>query len=758
MSKTIIAEVSDEVLSFKTEYSDRYVYSNYFVPLLLTFDDDRTPLLPFYNKKRILETIRSGLLESNRVQDIVRLLGNNELWQLNAMDEAFARLNETTITDDGEGTATGALSKFQRATVLGPQDVEFIAGLLRSDLGYVFLDRTRIRPMGFALGEHVYALSLAPGEEITLEQKTFSKRQVTFEEQNEQERQFDLELSSTYNTEIQEGFERQKNRTDAWGLTWNFGTQYASPQTQYGQVNANFTIGETRNVTEAHQEAMRRSVRDSQTASSKVSARYRAQHKTTFRIVSEQGFEATSKRTIRNPNRTTPVTLHYFKVVQRLQMMQERYGARLCWAPSVKDPALVFSEKIRKGRQQIMDAAEKSVPPPPTEPVAPDPEKSTSTKREMVTRHSAVTIADKWNAAGGMSHDYDVDIVYDAGYSWDGSNPVIQVFTRRPQDKVTREIVGVPRPIQDEGGYKLRVVVHIGAGEWLLGPGISFQVSANFYKDVTITQEMGQNTKYNDDLADYRIKLKDWEDRRKDLLAAAREAADAFEKRLMENFSPVNEMVSQIIDLNFPESVRDELWEIDYWQRLFDWERASFIAYPSWWSSGETRNPTLDPTDFMNASWAKLYLPVRVGMEQLALRWIYGKALAVPLQQQVEKRFQGVIDELKKFRMDILGSADELAEITDPCQDVPEKYRCVARWNELLPTDGTHVEVIQGVTSAADPVTSQEISDATTLRETILETEKRSAKLKDKAYDQMSEPATIHVHVGTGESSSYEQS
>jgi hypothetical protein len=40
--------------------------------------------------------------------------------------------------------------------------------------------------------------------------------------------------------------------------------------------------------------------------------------------------------------------------------------------------------------------------------------------------------------------------------------------------------------------------------------------------------------------------------------------------------------------------VRDDVWEIAYWQRLFDWERASFVAYPGWWSGGETRNPILD--------------------------------------------------------------------------------------------------------------------------------------------------------------------
>ena len=80
--------------------------------------------------------------------------------------------------------------------------------------------------------------------------------------------------------------------------------------------------------------------------------------------------------------------------------------------------------------------------------------------------------------------------------------------------------------------------------------------------------------------------------------------------------------MSQVIERNFPASVRDERWEIDYWQRIFDWERASYDAYPSWWSRSSPRDPELDPSDFVNASWAELYLPVRPGLELAALRWI----------------------------------------------------------------------------------------------------------------------------------------
>src|SRR4029077_8353221 len=123
------------------------------------------------------------------------------------------------------------------------------------------------------------------------------------------------------------------------------------------------------------------------------------------------------------------------------------------------------------------------------------------------------------------------------------------------------------------------------------------------------------------------------------------------------------------------------------------------------------------------------------------------------LAAEVEKQFEALVHDLRKFRQDVLGAVDELAELTEACQEAPEKYRCLATWYELMPTDGTHVEVIQGATGAADAFTGQEIADATKLREALLESEKLSAKLKDKAHDQMTQPATIEVHVRTGDSS-----
>ncbi|WP_218160015.1 hypothetical protein [Streptomyces sp. PAN_FS17] len=745
------ADVDTGGLGFGAAFSDRYVYSNYFVPVLLTFEDSTTPILPFYAKQQLLEVIRYGGINRDALHSILKNLGYSRLWRDNAMDAADRALPNSDST-----MAHGDRPQI-RPTLLGTQHTEFVSGLLRSDLGFAFLDRTRIRPVGFALGEHLYALALAPGEEVVLEQKTYTKRQLTLEEQNETERQFDVELTSSLSTEIQEGFERQRSLTDSWGLNASHTGNYQSPEFFWGKFDASHTISYTKNVTEAHQETRRRAVKDNRTASSKVASKYRTQHKTDFKLVTEQGFEATSKRTLRNPNRVTPITLHYFKVLQRLQLQHERYGARLCWAPSVKDPAQTFFDRIRAGREAVVAAAQAALPAPPKEPKKAEPSGGPDlTDLPTQVNVSDVIPADDWGLSGDMRATYVADIPYDSALQWDGDiafiNDTIDVITNRPQETVSRWLVGTPTPASADGAPVLRVRIHIGAPPWVNGPGIDFQVRARFRQKPALVQQVGEDTKYTADLAAYRSALQAWTDKRDAAMEQAAQDADALELRMKQGLNPVNEMVSQIIEQQFPASVRDECWEIDYWQRIFDWERASFTAYPAWWSTGESREPELDPADFINASWARLYLPVRAGMELPALRWIFGKAVATPLDSAIEARFEEFVTELRKFRGAVIGEPDEvpqLPQLPQECAEAAEKVHCLAHWSELMPTDGTHVEVVQGVTTAADQVTGREIEDAEALRAALLAAEEETARLKQRAHDRMTKPADLEVHIGT---------
>jgi hypothetical protein len=761
MTDVVNAEPEPELLALRSAPAGRFVYSNHFVPCQLTFDKGMTAMVPFYVKQRLVELTVANLVDSDRLKELVADIGGKDFWDRNELDSAVENYHSSGVVDRSVSarktrriakvTALVPEESAQRASVLGPQDAALVGGMLKPDIGYVFLDRTRVTPAGLALGENVYTLSLAPGEEVTLEQRNFSKRETSFEDQSEQERQFDTELDSSYSTEIEQGLDQQQSRSSTWGLNVNVNASYTSPQTPWGTITASTAVGTSTSATEASQESSRRSVKDSQQASSKVAARYRTVHKTTFKVSTEQSFETTSKRTIRNPNAATSLTLLYFKVMQRLKLAQERYGVRLCWAISVKDPASVFAGKLQAAREAAVAEALSMLSPEPQPPMAPPASGQTTPtpQREYGVAASEVRAADKWGFSGDMSADYPVDINIPEGFRWDGDMTKVHVtlYSKRPAHTIGGSIKGLPIMVN---GSTLRVTVHIGAGVWFGGPGIDYQVQVGTVKETPLPERASQDEAYNNAVLSYQTAHRDWEDKREAALAAGRAEGERRVQEMRAQLSPVNEMIGQLIEREFPPSHRDEVWEIDQWQRMFEWQRATYITYPSWWAGGTTRDPLADPDDFVNASWVKLYLPVRLGHERPALRWIFGKKTDGPLDAQAEAQFDAVIEDLEQYRESTFGSSDEHQPLLQDCQEVEDAFACLAQWEEYLPTDGTHLEVVQGSTSAAAEHLAQELADAQSLRAGILAREHAETEITEKAATLMKGNATVSIQIGPG--------
>lgn len=609
----------------------------------------------------------------------------------------------------------------QSAAGADPHSVGMLQSLLQSEIGWLFLDRTRIRPVGFALGEHVQSLSLAPGEELVVEQKTFTKRERTFEEQSEQERQFDLELSSTLSTELSEGLDREASRNEQTG--------YSAGGSVGGNIKGVDVKAEgsySKNITEASSQAQRRSVKDSQSSSARVASKYRAMHKTTFKISAEDRFESTSKRVIRNPNPHTPIDLHYYKVLQRLELTQERFGARLAWAFSVKDPASNVVLRLETGRRQIIDRALAAVqlPKKPEPPVLPS--------KPAKPGQSAVKEADKWGLTGDMSADYDLSIPIPSGYFWPDDLDGVRRATRvwgRPPDNMGWSLVGA----WVDGG-NLIVRVHVGAGSWIGGPKVYIQAGATF-----LPVPPQDDPAYQQAYAQYQAALLKWEADVAAVLdgprAAAEEAADAWAAEMLRRVDPAIELMDQIAKEKFRGPHSDEAWEVSLWAQVFDWEHAGVSLAPSWWSDQPARDYLRSPVDFLNASWATLYLPAKPGFEKLALRWIIGKVKGGALDAKTEAAIQRLVDDLAQFRTTAFGDPLESPVTGERSAQVSDRSITMGRWSELLPTDGTHLEVLQGMTTAADLATAASVDRSHQLSAALVAEQEQDAELKRKAVD-----------------------
>lgn len=657
-------------------------------------------------------------------------------------------MNEQALTSSSAPSDRFVYSKYFKPITLqpfagpvDPDDIEVQRALLSSELGYLFLDRTRIRPTGFAIGEHVHSLSLAPGEEVVMEQRTFSKRETTFEEQSEQEKQYDLEMSSTLSTELAEGLDRERSHgtQSTFAVGGSAGAEYKG-----ASVEADVSYSES--VSDASSQARKRSVKSSSTSSSRVASKYRAMHKTTFRVATEDRFEMTSKRVIKNPNQYSSLDVHYFKILRRLELRQERYGARLCWAPAVEDPASEVAARIAKRREEIVSRALAgvTVPPRPDAPVRED--------KPKVFVTSEVTEADQWQINGGQSGNYELPIDIPAGYVWNADANEVAALTSvwgRPADNMWWKINGTPWV----DGAELIVPIHVGCKGWLGGPKVFMQAKAGFVPDPNAV-----DPEYQQEYQQWLLDVQEWEAGKAAALEGPRlkaEAeADAFAQTTIATLDPVAELMSQIAAKYFLGEMSDEHWEVDFWGQVFDWSASGFSVYPGWYTKRPARDSLRSAHDFLNASWAKLYLPVRPGYERLALRWIVARVRDAELDPATEAAITRIVDELNAFRLEVFGDANETRiEGTDGAE-LTEQFVLLARWNELLPTDGTHVEVVQGMTSAADDFTRMQLQDTRNMLVARIDGELQDVQLKKRALDQIGAkgPANVEIRIGTEDS------
>jgi hypothetical protein len=621
----------------------------------------------------------------------------------------------------------------------GPSSV----GLQRSPIGYMFFDRTLVVPNGFVLGEHVYSLSLGPGEEVTLEQKSWTKREISLEDLVETEQEINLEQSSVLTTELQDGVTRQQTHDQAQGgtTTTNVGVRANVPLDDKGSVGIDLSNGNTttHDLKDADSRTKTESTKSTFQRTSKVAAKYRALHKTTFKISTEVGFEATSKRIVRNPNPGSALDLHYFKILRSLQLTHERYGVRLCWTPFLRDPGFAVRERIQKAEEEAAARLAETLPLPP-EPLAP----ATSKQPAQMKEGDELDLNDKFGFWNDMRVDvetkFDLKPFKALGLDWDGVNYGVSLnFSGNRSSHAT--VLGPPWREVDF----VKARVHVGI-DWTMEPGArgTASVALKLYLVPVQTPEEKKA------LDDYRTEVANWKKEVNRLQAEARqkatEQAPSLVDQVLAATSPISEMLGRIVETQFAPAIRDDFSEVAFWHSIFDFSAAGYALYPGWWSGKPLPYLERAPADFLNASWAQVCLPVRPGKENeiRALRFIYGNVIDQPLDQDHEDAFQRFVTELQEYRKQHFGNANE--DDFDPDSGVRVSHAfTLAQWEETLPTDGTHVESVFASTSAVDEAGERAATLQAELQSALLEQRNRDVQLKDKAAQLMTAPKTTVV-------------
>jgi hypothetical protein len=236
--------------------------------------------------------------------------------------------------------------------------------------------------------------------------------------------------------------------------------------------------------------------------------------------------------------------------------------------------------------------------------------------------------------------------------------------------------------------------------------------------------------------------------RRETLKASGLASADASESEL-DRYDAMTELLANVVNSHFPGDVRDEFGEIERWHRVFEFDGAGYSLFPGTWTGQPLPIPDRRAEDFLNASWARAYLPIRLGSERLALRLILGGKTG-PLDPEDETRITALIDELEAFRAERFGDKREL--IIDPTSaEVSERVQKLASWTETVPTDGLHIEAVLAATTALDVPAEQMLNDEIALRQAGIAEQIREAELKQEAAAHLDGASTTIAIATDGE-------
>ena len=495
----VSANFNTAILPFFTATSDRFVYSQMFAPLDVTTFGTNAAAGGFYHHYSQTAAGAVG--------------GTGQAAAASAAQAAAAAAQAAgaaAAQAAAEAPAAQVAAEAPAAQVAAGVTVNTLPQLqsqFGSTVGLLFLDRTRIVPQSSVLGEELMSLSLAPGETVVLEQQTFSKKTVSFEQQDETDQQVDLQYDATLTTALEEGLTNQQensNKTTA-GISGVIGGKF-------GPVSITASPNFSNTVSSADSTTQQQSVKNTTTASQQVSSTYRVQHKTVMRISTEQTFQNTSQRTITNPNRFTPIDLRYFKVYQRLQLSLERYGVRLAWGPTVQNPGQVTLAGAQQAYNQVIEAAVTSAG-LPAQPTAPAPPPTLASQSVSATPQT-VQAGNTFGVSNGYRNNLSFTIDAPSGYQWDGSAPTIwwKDTTSNSFSLPGGGGCSLNSATLDASG-NLLVSVH---GGWNTDDPVQVGVSANFVQIPT-----SANATYQQAYGQYQQALSAWQTQASSIQAAA---------------------------------------------------------------------------------------------------------------------------------------------------------------------------------------------------------------------------------------------
>jgi len=573
------------------------------------------------------------------------------------------------------------------------------------DIGLLFLERVRIRPIGYTLERApFYELSIEPGEVVTLRQKSFSKRSGSFEEVTEASKEQQMEYLSAFTTELSEEYSTSQTDSSNWGVNTLVSGTYGNPAkgSVTGELGGNY--GASADSTDTFKEVSSRS----QSLSRKIASSQKMLHKTTVTIATENTLEDESIKVITNTD-TRAKKIFMRKLMQVLHLSQERYGVRFCWAPYVREPGKDVRQLI-PGPGSFPDAIQEirdkwNATPPPEE-LGPGP--------------TSQTVAGEWTGklsggAGGLRDDNARhQVAIPTGYQYSDA------YLETKEKDGSPNVYIKSKPSRGDTGV-VTVVVHVGLSGGFDAENINYRVC--------VVAEPGPDLLAQREAAVAEWRRQKMEEEIQQFMQTKREEV----KDVPSDAWPQSELMRRVIAEHFGPGISDANCHLlSMLQTMFEWENLSFELHAPWWIRSTPVNGLQSlRTTFLNASYAQVFIPIRPGFEEKALLCLLGIG-ALPNNQRLARVIEYYLRDMRVHLEPQFASGQSFdrsatKEIDSPCdihltdlgqQQWANKFEedtgfiTLARWTETIPTDGVDYETQFARCDASTPMRDANERDA----------------------------------------------
>jgi len=555
------------------------------------------------------------------------------------------------------------------------------------ELGLLFLERLRVRPIGQTVERApFYELSVEPGETISLSHDSFAQRDLSQEDIFTEEQTKESSLTSVLSTSLTSEYTSEHTKATNWKISPSTSAEAKVPI--YG-VPVDFKAGVSgeygSDVTD--KSTSKESAAHSQTLTEVASSKLFRSHKTTVKISKTETDTTKNARTFTNTSGQVK-KIYMRKMVRVHHLSYERYGVRMVWSPCIEDPGrdirdlipgmAAFPKEIKAIRDKWNAA------PPPSELGSPP------ANQTVCTGWSGQQSGGLW----GKSYDDSLSLQIPSGYVFGDANIDKSDENHNPGVSISS------RPPSGATGV-VNFVVHIGLNGGLSPDKVNYRLC--------VLAAPGPDL-----MAQWNAKVQNWRDEQaqKEILAFLADKKDEI-KNLDVNAWPPSELMRRAISELFGDPAGYHSCEIvEMLHRVFEWENLTYRLFAPWWNP----NAKVDglqslSTTFLNASWAKLYIPMRPGYEEDAIAFLASVG-AIAQQPALLNDIEYYLNDMRQnveplFTRAYVPGATDPAEIDGPCDillttlgddvwahsyESKLKFQVLDRWVVTTPTDGVDYE------------------------------------------------------------------